>query len=142
MKKLLLYFSLIVLLVGCTDKNLSSNLDKTSPLDKEFVESNAEIGLSKEEIKDLFGEEYISGNVDNSDVWLYDSVKKDHKYEPSLEAVAFEEIKNETVSSQLYIIFVDDKAIMYSYFYKGSDDKVWQYVLNPDETIIEMAVSK
>jgi hypothetical protein len=30
---------------------------------------------------------------------------------------------------------------MYSYFYNGEDEKVWEYVLNPDKTILKLPVS-
>lgn len=123
-------------------KNGTKSAEKTSNIiDKSFVQKNAEIGLTKEKVIEIFGEDYVSDFVDNSDLLMYDSVKDDYKYEQSLETVAFTEIKSENVNSQLFINFIDEKAIMYSYFYKGEDEKVWEYVLNPDNTTIEIAVS-
>ena len=53
-------------------------------------------------------------------------------YKPSLEEVAFDEIKKGKFDYQLYINYTDKKAFMYSYFYKGDDGKVWQYAISPN----------
>lgn len=141
MNRIILVILLIVIIAGCANSNSESNTDSLSAIDKEYVENKAEIGLNKEEVKDIFGEEYISKNVDSSELWLYHSVKGNYEYAPSLEAVSHEEIKSDNVIYQLFINFNDDKAFRYSYFYKGDDGKVWQFSLNPDETITESAVS-
>lgn len=113
----------------------------TTAITKGFLEVNAEIGMTKQGVKGIFGKNYVSDFVDSSDIWMYDRVKNNHAYEKSLEAVAFQDIKDELVHYQLFINFVDDKAFMYSYFYKGDDGKIWEYVVNPDNTITEVAVS-
>ena len=113
-----------------------------SLIDKESVKNKAEIGLSKEGVIDIFGEEYISGYVDSSDLWLYESTNNNYEYEASLEAVSHEGIKSDGVKYQLFINFVDGKAFMYSYFYKGDDGRVWEFSLNPDGTTNEVAVSR
>ena len=71
MKRIVLSILLLVTLVGC----VNNNAEPLSLIDKESVENKAEIGLNKEEVIDIFGEEYISGYVDGSDLWLYESVK-------------------------------------------------------------------
>lgn len=113
----------------------------TFAITKEFLKSNAKIGITKQEVKGIFGKNHVSGFVDSSDIWMYDKVKNNHPYEKSLETVAFQDIKDELIHYQLFINFLDGKAFMYSYFYKGEDGKVWEYVVNPDETVIEVAVS-
>ncbi|WP_188208236.1 PhoU family transcriptional regulator [Alkalibacillus aidingensis] len=141
MKRIILGILLIVIIAGCANNNSESNVYSIPDIDKEFVENKAEIGLNKEEVKDIFGEEYISGNVDSSDIWFYDGVKDNYEYDPRLEAVSHEEIKSDNVKYQLYINFNDDETFRYSYFYKGNDGKVWQFSLNPDGTATEEAVS-
>ena len=138
MKKIVLSIFLLVTLGGCAN----NNSELVPFIDKEFVESNAKIGLNKEEVIDILGEEYISGYVDSTDLWLYESVKANYEYEPNLEAVSHEEIKNDDIAYQLFIVFVDEKAFMYSYFYKGDDGRVWGFSLNPDGTTNEVAVSR
>lgn len=113
----------------------------TLAITKEFLEINAEIGMTKQGVKGVFGKNYVSDYVDSSDIWMYDKVKNNFQYEKSLETVAFQDIKDELVHYQLFINFVDNKAFMYSYFYKGDDGKVWEYVVNPDKTVTEVAVS-
>ncbi|MET1031740.1 signal peptidase I [Domibacillus tundrae] len=111
----------------------------TVAITKEFLESNAEIGMTKQGVKGTFGKNHVSDF--SSDIWMYDRVKNNYQYEMSLETVAFKDIKDELVHYQLFINFVDGKAFMYSYFYKGDDGKIWEYVVNPDKTITEVVVS-
>jgi signal peptidase I len=127
--------------LGYYKNGSKSTVKPNNIIDKDFVQKNAEIGLTKEKVIEIFGEDYVSDFVDNTDTWMYDNVKDDYKYEQSLKTVAFQEIKKENVKSQLFINFIDGKAIMYSYFYKGNDEKVWTYLLNPDKTINETAAS-
>ncbi|MCY9547013.1 PhoU family transcriptional regulator [Lysinibacillus xylanilyticus] len=125
MKKLLMCFSLLLLLVACSNKE--------AVITKKFVEDNAKIDLTYDEVRDIFGKETLSDIVDHTETWLYDSAKQNNiEYTPSLEVVAFDEIKNGKLDYQLYINFIDRKAFMYSYFYKGDDGKVWQYTITPD----------
>ena len=56
--------------------------------------------------------------------------------------MSHEGIKSDGVEYQLFINFVDDKAFMYSYFYKGDDGRVWEFSLYPDGTTNEVAVSR
>lgn len=145
MKKLLSIFtgfSIIFLLLGCADKSSVESTVPTPTIDKEFIEANAKIGLSKSEIKEAFGEKYTSGTADGGEIWMYDTTKAGYDYERKLGVVAHEEIKNGNVKYQLFINFNQDKAFMYSFFYKGKGGKVWEYVLNPDKTTLEIPVSQ
>ena len=131
MKKILGLLLTITALVGCSDK--SNSAKDNEGLTKSFVEENAEIGLSYDEVRERFGEEEISDVVDHTETWLYDDTsKEDFDYEKTLEVVAFDEIKSGDVDAQLYINFIDEKAFMYSYFYLGEDNKIWQYQVIPD----------
>lgn len=135
-KFLLILFSLIMILFGCSNDSSNSKTatNDSSEITKEFVEENGKIGLTKDEVKDIFGEYSLAGEgeFEGNEVWLYDSVKEDFDYERSLQSVAFDELRNENVKYQLYINFVDDKTIMYLYNYKGEDGKLRNFQVNPD----------
>ncbi|WP_419873374.1 PhoU family transcriptional regulator [Candidatus Pristimantibacillus sp. PTI5] len=139
MKKLLttcLGFVVIIVFSSCTGES-------SETLDKEFIKEKAEIGLSKSEVEEAFGKDYISGDADGGKLWLYDTTNKEGaNYERRLDAVAHEDIIDGNVVNQLFINFQKEKAIMYSFFYKGDDGKVWEFVLNPDETTLEVPVSQ
>lgn len=141
-KFLLILFSLIMILFGCSNDSSNSKTatNDSSEITKEFVEENGKIGLTKDEVKDIFGEYSLAGEgeFEGNEVWLYDSVKEDFDYERSLQSVAFDELRNENVKYQLYINFVDDKTIMYLYNYKGEDGKLRNFQVNPDGTTQEL----
>ena len=140
MKKILGLLLTITALVGCSDE--SNSAKDNERLTKSFVEENAEVGLSYDEVRERFGEEELSDVVDNTETWLYDDTsKEDFDYEKTLEVVAFDEIKSGDVDAQLYINFIDEKAFMYSYFYLGEDNKVWQYQIIPDAEPLDIPVS-
>jgi len=131
MKKLLICLSLLLFLVACSNEE-TTNSNKESFITKEFVEETAKIGLSYNEVRKIFGKEALSDVVDHTETWLYDSAKHNElEYNPSLEVIA-DEIKSGKLDYQLYINFIDKKAFMYSYFYKGDDGKVWKYAVTPD----------
>ncbi|MEK3765405.1 PhoU family transcriptional regulator [Solibacillus sp. FSL K6-4121] len=139
MKKILGLLLITSLLVACSDENSSS---KNDVLTKSFVEENAEVGLSYDEVRERFGKEELADVVDNTETWLYDATSEaNYEYEQKLEVVAFDEIKSGDVEAQLYINFFDEKAFMYSYFYLGEDDKVWQYQIIPDMEPLDIPVS-
>lgn len=134
MKRLLLTVLLSFILFGCSDVNSKS--DSNPILDKEFVETNAEIGQTQDEIEEIFGTEYFSGEgeFETNEVWVYDKVKDDFEYEKSIQIVPFDEIREGNVDYQLYINFVEDETFMYLYIYRGKDGELWQYQVNPDGT--------
>ncbi|WP_438314573.1 signal peptidase I [Sporosarcina sp. FA9] len=129
-------------ILGYLKTDSKSTVKTRNIIDKSFVLKNAKIGLTQEKVEMIFGQVFVSGFEGNIETWMYDNVKNNYNYEQTVETVAFKEIKDENVKSQLFINFNDGKAIMYSYFYKGDDGKVWMYELNPDKTITEIAVSK
>lgn len=140
MKKILGLLLTITALVGCSDESNSAKVNEG--LTKSFVEENAEVGLSYDEVRERFGKEELSDVVDNTETWLYDDTsKEDFDYEKTLEVVAFDEIKSGDVDAQLYINFIDEKAFMYSYFYLGEDNKVWQYQIIPDADPLDIPAS-
>ncbi len=118
----------------------SSGLSE-STIDKEYIKKHAKIGLTELEITETFGNIYLKGNVDNSDVWLFDKTKEGFEYKKDINRVAHEAIKNNDVEYQLFIIVKNNKTMMFSYFYKGDNEQVWEYVVNPDGTILEAQVS-
>lgn len=132
--RLLLLFSLSFILFGCSDATSTKET-----IDKELVENKAEIGLTKNEVSAIFGEEYFSGKGEgeNTEVWVYDKVKDDFEYEKSVQRVPFQEISNGDVEYQLFINFVGDESFMYLYIYRGEDGELRQYQVNPDGTKLE-----
>lgn len=142
MKKLLMCLSCIFfILVACSNED-NANLDKETVITKEFVEDYAKVGLTYSEVREKFGTEEFADVVDNTETWLYDSSQhNDFKYDQSLEVVAFDEIKSDNLDYQLYINFIEEKAFMYSYFYKGEDGKVWQYQITPNSEPSSKSVS-
>ena len=132
-------FSICFLLIGCAKNSVGSS---SAEIDKEFVKENAKIDLTKSEVEEVFGEEHASGTEDGVETWLYDTTKEDFDYERRLDKVAHAEIKSGEIKGQLFINFVEDKAHMYSFFYKDEDGAVHEYVLNPDETTLEIPVSQ
>ena len=140
MKKILGLLLTITALLGCSDE--SNSAKDNEALTKSFVEENAEVGLSYDEVRERFGEEELSDVVDNTETWLYDDTsKEDFDYEKTLEVVAFDEIESGDVDAQLYINFIDGKAFMYSYFYLGEDNKVWEYQIIPDAEPLDIPTS-
>lgn len=141
MRKVWMVLSCLVILVACSPENAAS--DKEPKVTKEYMEENAEIGLTYEEVRERFGKEDLADVVDSTETWLYDSTQhNDFSYDRSLEAIASDEIKSGDLDYQLYINFIDEKAFMYSYFYKGDDGKVWQLQLTPDNEPLTMPVGK
>lgn len=133
MKKMIGLLLATVTLVGCSDEE---------GLTKEFVEEHAQIGLSHEEVRDRFGEAELADVIDMTETWLYDeTASNEYDYDKTLEVVAFDEIKAGDVEGQLYINFIDDKAFMYSYYYLGDDDKIWEYQIVPTGEPRHTAVS-
>lgn len=140
MKRILGLLLIMSTLIACSDENNSTKGEDV--LTKSFVEENAEVGLTYDEVRERFGEEELSDVVDNTETWLYDSISKDnYEYEKNLEVVAFDEIEAGDVVAQLYINFIDEKAYMYSYFYLGEDNKIWQYQIIPDAEPRDIPVS-
>jgi hypothetical protein len=143
MKKfLVILFLLTTILFGCSNDSSNSKNDTNELLEitKELVEENGKIGLTKYEVKDIFGEYSLAGEgeFEGNEVWLYDSVKDDFEYEKSLQSVAFDELRSENVKYQLYINFVDDKTMMYLYIYKGEDGQLRNFQVNPDGSTQEI----
>lgn len=134
MKRILLTVLLSFLLVGCSD--VYSESDSSPILDKEFIEANAKIGQTKDEVEEIFGTEYFAGEgeFETNEVWVYDKVNDDFEYEKSIQIVPFDAIREGNVDYQLYINFVEDEAFMYLYIYRGEDGELWQYQVNPDGT--------
>lgn len=134
---LFLAFILITIIIsGC-----SSNHESNQAIDLEYFKKTAKIGMTEVEMQEAFGQEPISDHVDNSDVWLFDRTKPEYKYKPDLNKVENDAIKKGDIEYQLFIILKEKQAIMYSYFYRGENNEVWQYVLNPDGTILNNQVS-
>lgn len=126
-------------LVACSNDTSSTNDDI---LTKSFVEENAEVGLTYDEVRERFGKEELGDVVDNTETWLYDATSEDDfEYDKTLEVVAFEEIKSGDVDAQLYITFVEEKAFVYSYFYLGVDGRVWQYQVSSYTEPLHIPVS-
>ncbi|MGM9946042.1 MAG: PhoU family transcriptional regulator [Lysinibacillus sp.] len=134
--KNLFYLTLVVLMLSVLSACSGDNTIEDEPLiyekrqyiSKEFIEENAKVGLTTDEVQDIFGHVPVSGVVDHTETWLYDSSSyKQLTYHPNLAAIASDEIKQGELDYQLYINFVEDKAVMYSYFYKGDDGNVWEY---------------
>jgi hypothetical protein len=139
-RRIIVCLLLLFTLLGCQQKDGSSGngtteVSDTNPiLDIDFVEANAEIGLTKSEVEDIFGDSYFSGEgeTENSEVWVYDKVKNNFEYEKSIQIVQFDEIKKGNVEYQLYINFQGEESFMYLYFYRGEDGQFWRYEVTPD----------
>ena len=141
------FVALILLLVACSDDKIVEDepliYEERQYISKEFVEENAKVGLTTEEVQAIFGHAPVSGVADQTETWLYDSSSYEQLvYAQNLAAFAADEIKQEKLAYQLYINFVEDKAIMYSYFYKGDDGNVWQYQVTDTEKPLENVVSE
>ena len=147
--KNLFYLTLVALilslLVACSDDNIIEDepliYEERQYISKKFIDENAKVGITMEEVQDIFGHAPVTGVVDQTETWLYDSSSYEQlTYDQDLAAVATDEIKQEALAYQLYINFVEDKAVKYSYFYKGDDGNVWQYQVTdtgkPRETIV------
>jgi len=137
MKGFLLSLCLCVLLVGCSKE--IGELDSNPAITRDFIQTHAEVGLSKSELEEIFGDDYFSGEGDfeSNEVWVYDKVKDGFEYEVSTQIVPFDAIRGGDVEYQLYVNFVDDEAIMYLFIYRGADGELWQYQVNPDGTTQE-----
>ena len=144
---LMLVALMLSLLAACSDDNIVEDepliYEERQYISKEFIEENAKVGITTEEVQDIFGHDPVSGVVDHTETWLYDSSSyKQLTYNQDLSTIASDEIKQGALDYQLYIKFVEDKAVMYSYFYKGDDGNIWQYEVTDTGKPLETIVSK
>ena len=105
MKKIMVVLTLLLMLVACSNENAKEvGKDNNSPTEqvenekitKEFVETNAVVGLSYDEVREVFGNEQYSGVMDNTMTFVYDSTTyKPFTYDQSGNAVAFNALKSE-----------------------------------------------
>lgn len=129
-----LVFIVLGALVACSNnKQGNENIEIT----KDYVSEHAKEGLSGEEVKKIFGEPQLSGVIDNTETWLYYAPTDPANYEPSLEAVNHQAILDETVDYEFYINFVEEKAYIYSYFYKSGEEVQEHQVLPEHDRVIE-----
>ena len=149
--KNIFYFTLVALilslLVACSDDNIVEDepliYEERQYISKEFIEENAKVGITTEEVQDIFGHTPVTGVVNQTETWLYDSSSYEQlTYDQDLTAFAADEIKQEALAYQLYINFVEDKAVKYSYFYKGDDGNIWQYQVTDTGKPLETIVSE
>ncbi|KIL74049.1 hypothetical protein [Bacillus badius] len=120
MKKISLFFLLIAVFT------VSACSSPSTDVTKEYIEKNTKENLSKKEVEKIFGKPKGTITENKYESWLYDSGENVDDGKPSLESVASEDIMDEKIKYQLFVVFEKDKAIQYSYFYK-KDDNVWQY---------------
>ncbi|GLX68037.1 hypothetical protein [Paenibacillus glycanilyticus] len=139
------YFFIFILLItiqtvisGCTENNLNS---ENPTITKEFLLKNAKVGMTESEITRLFGHEAFREFGDGSFVWIFDKVKNDFIYKPDLQKVAFEDIKKGNIEYQLYINVINNKAIMFSYFYKGDNNEIWNFEIHSDGSVNDAQAS-
>lgn len=149
--KNLLYLTVVALilslLVACSEDPIIEDepliYEERQYISEEFIKLNAKIGITKEEVEDVFGQAPVTGVADQTETWLYDSTAyKQLTYDQDLVAFAADEIKQEALDYQLYINFVEDKAVKYSYFYKRDDGNVWQYEVTDTGKPLENIVSE
>ena len=149
--KNLIYLAVVVLilsiLVACSDDTIIEDepliYEERQYISKEFIKLNAKIGITTEEAEDVFGQAPVTGMTDQTETWLYDSTAyKQLTYNQDLTAFAADEIKQEALDYQLYINFVEDKAVKYSYYYKRDDGNVWQYEVTDTGKALESIVSE
>ncbi|MBD3918601.1 PhoU family transcriptional regulator [Paenibacillus sp. PR3] len=119
----LVFIAILITMFGCSDKSH----DNSPAITKEYLKQNAKSGLTETEITDLFGEPTLNEYGDGSFVWIYDEAMNNFTYKPDIQKVEFDEIKKGNIKYQLYINVVDKKAIMFSYFYRGDNNEVWNY---------------
>ena len=142
-KKLTMMLTLLLILVACSSENPTEvkeeNNNNTSEqaekekITREFVEENAKVGLSYDEVREVFGDEQYSGVMDNTMTFVYDSTPyKPFEYDQGGNAVAFEELKLGQLDYQLYINFWEEKAVYYQYYFKGDDGDVWGYTVSEE----------
>lgn len=142
MRKLPMMLILLLVLVACSNENstkvkkeedsTTGQVEKTK-ITKEFVEKNAKVGLSYDEVRKVFGTEQYSGIMDSTMTFVYDStIYNPFTYNQSGDAVAFDALKSGKLDYQLYINFMEEKAVYYQYYFKGEDDEVWGYTVSDD----------
>jgi hypothetical protein len=136
-KYFLVIFSVLMLLIGGCNDNKNVNPEITI----EYLKENAKVGMTEKEIKEVFGQEVFRGYEDASMVWIFDKTTEDFEYTPDPQRVAFDEIRNGKIQYQLYINVVHNEAIMFSYFYKGDNNEVWESVITPDGIRKEIQVT-
>jgi hypothetical protein len=129
MKRVLLVINILLLMfviIGC-NKTSSNQL-----LTNEYLKEHAKIGMTEEELREAFGKEVFNDFGDGSDVMIFDETNGDFTYKPDLQHVAFNDIKNGNLEYQLYVNLKDNKAFMFSYFFRGENNEVWLLTLTPD----------
>ncbi|WP_042350910.1 hypothetical protein [Bacillus massiliigorillae] len=118
------------------DKSDNTTVEQTkeeTKITKEFIKENAKFGASYDEVREIFGKEQYSGIMDKTMVFVYDSTTyKPFTYNQGGDAVAFDAIKSGKLDYQVYINFVEEKAVFYQYYFKGEDGEVWGYTVSSD----------
>lgn len=114
------------------------------PVNLEYVKQNLKLGLTKEQVLKLFGNQYaeVTNAMTDSKMWRYNIAKGSYKpKQDDLDAVDTDALKSGELSLQLFIDWTkDNKVGTYTVYTKKSDGKVYEYRLSPDGTASETAL--
>ncbi|WP_019243797.1 MULTISPECIES: hypothetical protein [Bacillus] len=144
MKKITTMLLLLFVLAACSNENstevkkeendnVTTEQVEKKKITKEFVKKNAKVGLSYNGVREIFGTEQYSGIMDNTMTFIYDSTSyKPVEYDRLSGSVAFDDLKSGNLDYQLWINFVEKKAVYYQYYFEGEDGEVWGYTVSSD----------
>lgn len=122
MKKVIGLFLVFILLAGCAYHKI----------DKEYIKEHAQLGLSKEEIKTIFGDPVLAGIEENVEMWIYEETEKGFDYERSFQIVNHQAIRDGNMKWKLYVYFMENNVFAYNYFYLGENGEVWNLSIYPN----------
>lgn len=124
----ILLLTVLAILAGCSNNDIIITKDYVA----EHATAGLDNGLSMNKVKEVFGkpqEESVDGVFD---VFLYYKINKEDYHLPE-NSIDHDGIIRSDVDYELQIIFQDDKAMEYQYFYKVDDD-VWEFRVSEDQT--------
>lgn len=101
MKKGVWILVLMFWLVGCVPLSI----------DKEFIQEHAEIGLSKEQVVQIFGEPDLKGMDANVEVWVFEKTKKGYENDGDVQRLNHQAIREGYIKWSFMVYFIENKAI-------------------------------
>lgn len=160
-KRTMVLFSLVVLLVGCQDASVKSNpttnVGSNTPITStpgpgiesqlmtvEKIKESMKLGMTKEQVKDVLGSNYKELKVEQRTVWRYNFGMKDgYKFDPKmfLDEVDLQGLRDGNLAMQVFIHWDQTETKVGTFFaYYKSNEQINEYQVFPNGEIRELAI--
>ncbi len=123
---------LVSLALGCTPALVQ---EAVKP-DIDFIKENLEVGMEKEDIKGIFGDDYatVTCHKFGNEVWRYDySEESSYSFVTGVNDVDVDALEKGILSGQLFLGWTGAGALQnYSFlYYNEADGRVYHYAVYP-----------